>query len=505
MKVNGRIQLYPVLRLVVFLVVGIIAGKELYGIISEWSWYIALIVSFVSAICLKKNAVVQTVAIFVTFVFLGGCLTSMELSKINVELPKDEIAFEAVVISSPVVSGKVVRCDMLVSSMERPMKVKASFYRNAMAEGIAPGSGIVARAKLRKPKNFGSGKFDYAQYLLDHGFSATVFLYVDDWYSKAVSLNNLSYIERTKIKALKFRNTLLGHLRRLGFDGQGYAILAAMTLGDRISMSDRMTEEYSVSGALHVLSLSGLHLSIIYAMLTILFFGRSRSVVAQVMIICAIWIYVFIAGLPVSALRSAVMLTIYSFVSILRRDRMSLNVLAVAAVVVLVANPLNLYDIGFQMSFLSVMFILVFYEPVYHIMPESFKKILILKWIWQMTSVSFAAQLGVAPLVALYFGRFACYFLLTNFVVIPVSTAILYGTVAIFLSGYLPWFQAWLCRVLTEVVDFMNACVSFVASLPGASIEGINISAVQTLLIYVIIFSVYFIIKYLRKMVWIVP
>lgn len=90
MKVNGRIQLYPVLRLVVFLVVGIIAGKELYGIISEWSWYIALIVSFVSAICLKKNAVVQTVAIFVTFVFLGGCLTSMELSKINVELPKDE-------------------------------------------------------------------------------------------------------------------------------------------------------------------------------------------------------------------------------------------------------------------------------------------------------------------------------------------------------------------------------------------------------------------------------
>lgn len=127
MKVNGRIQLYPVLRLVVFLVAGIIAGKELYGIISEWSWYIALIVSFVSSICLKKNAVVQTVAIFVTFVFLGGCLTSMELSKINVELPKDEITFEAVVISSPVVSGKVVRCDMLVSSMERPMKVKASF------------------------------------------------------------------------------------------------------------------------------------------------------------------------------------------------------------------------------------------------------------------------------------------------------------------------------------------------------------------------------------------
>lgn len=504
MKVNGRIQLYPVLRLAVFLVVGIIAGKALYGVVSAWIWYAALVVSLAVAVIIRRHSIAQTVLLFVIFIFLGGCLTAMKLSRVNVDLPDGDVVFEAVVVSSPVVTGKVVRCDMLISSMQRPMKVKASFYRDARADAIKPGCGIVAQAKFEKPRNFGRSNFDYAQYLLEHGFSATVFVYKDDWYSKAVSLKNLSYVERTMIVALKFRDTLLERLRTLGVDGQGYAVLAAMTLGERVSMSDKMTDEYSVSGAMHVLSLSGLHLGIIYAMLTMMFLWRRRSVLAQVLIVCAIWIYVFIAGLPVSAVRSAVMITVYSFVGLLNRDRMSLNVLAVAAVSMLIANPLNLYDIGFQMSFLSVMFILIFNRPAYNIMPERVRHICVLRWLWQMITVSFAAQLGVAPLVALYFGRFSCYFLLTNFVVIPVSTAILYGTVAVFITDWWPWLQACLCTALVEIVDFMNSSVSFVASLPGASIEGININAAQTLIIYVIIFSVYYLIKYLRRIVWIV-
>lgn len=133
-----------------------------------------------------------------------------------------------------------------------------------------------------------------------------------------------------------------------------------MTLGERVSMSDDMTDDYSASGALHILSLSGMHLGIIYAMLLLLFFKRRSSVIVQVIIVTAVWTYVFIAGLPVSAVRSAVMLSVCSFVNLLNRDKISLNVLAVAAFSVLVVNPLNLYDVGFQMSFMSVMFIIVF-------------------------------------------------------------------------------------------------------------------------------------------------
>ena len=106
-------------------------------------------------------------------------------------------------------------------------------------------------------------------------------------------------------------------------------------------MSKAMTDDYSVSGALHVLSLSGLHLGIIYSMLLLLFFRRRQSVIVQVLIVCAVWTYVFIAGLPASAVRSAVMLTVNSLVCLLNRDNISLNVLSVAAWSVLIAHPLD--------------------------------------------------------------------------------------------------------------------------------------------------------------------
>ena len=502
MKVNGRMQLYPMLRVTVFLVAGIVLGTWLREHVSASMWYAALLVSLVLSLIAKGRAVLQTVMLFAACVCLGGGLVVHELSVVDVALPEGETDFKAVVVSTPVVAGKVVRCDMLITDRPRPIKVRASFYRDGKTEALRPGVGIKGRTQLEKPASFAGSTFDYGRYLLFHGYSATAFMYVDDWQGCRVSLESLSSIERTKIVALRLREKLLDVFRQSGVDGQVYAVLAAMTLGERVSMSEEMTDDYSVSGALHVLSLSGLHLGIIYAMLMLMFFRRRNSVVVQSVIVLAVWTYVFIAGLPVSAVRSAVMLTVYSFVSLLNRDKISLNVLSVAAFAVLVANPLNLYDVGFQMSFVSVLFIILFYPVFYSIVPEKIRHIPILGYIWQMTAVSLAAQLGVAPLVAFYFGRFSCYFLLANFIAIPASTVILYGSVFVLLFAWLPWLQGVLCLIVVKTVEFMNASVSFVAALPGASIDGINVNIVQLVMVYVIIFAVYFILPYLR-MLWV--
>ena len=275
-----------------------------------------------------------------------------------------------------------------------------------------------------------------------------------------------------------------------------------MALGERVSMSKELTDDYSVSGALHVLSLSGMHLSIIYTMLLLLFLRRRRAVLAQVLIVCAIWSYVFVVGMPVSAVRSAIMLSIYSFVSLLNRDHVSLNALAVSAVVILVDNPLCIYDVGFQMSFVSVFFILVFYRPFYRLLPLMVRSVPIVNWIWQMSVVSLSAQLGVAPLVAFYFGRFSCYFLLSNFIVVPVSAIILYGVFLMMFTSWWTWGQDVLCQVLSAAVKLMNAGVSYVASLPGSSIDGIRVNVVQVLMFYVSVFSLYVLFVYMRKMLW---
>lgn len=500
MKVNGQIQLYPVLRIVLFFAIGIILGVELFGHISSKLWYVAFIISLVLAVVVKGYSIAQTVVLFMACLCLGGCLAERELSSVRVDAPDGEVCYEAVVVSSLEEAGKVMRCDLLVTNWPRPVKIRASIFKDTRAEQLKPGNGLRVRSKLEKPASFAGSTFDYGRYLLFHGYSFTTFLYVDDWSGDVVSLEKLSIVERSKIKALQLRGQLLDNFKKLGIDGQDYAVLAAMTLGERVSMSDDMTDDYSASGALHILSLSGMHLGIIYAMLLLLFFKRRSSVIVQVIIVTAVWAYIFIAGLPVSAVRSAVMLSVCSFVNLLNRDKISLNVLAVAAFSVLVVNPLNLYDVGFQMSFMSVMFIIVFYPVFYYAMPQRIRNIRVVNYIWQMTAVSLSAQLGVAPLVALYFGRFSCYFLLANFAVIPLSAVILYGVVFIMLFAWLPWLQGILSTIVVKAVELMNASVSFVASLPEASIDGISINPVQVLMLYILMFSVYFLLPYLRKL-----
>lgn len=502
MKTNGQIQLYPVLRLALFLIAGIVLGELLYGVLSFKAWFAATVVSLLLTLLAWKHCILQSVMIFITCMLFGGSLVSVELDKAYIPVPDKDMAYSAVVISQPVVSGKVIRCDLMIADVSHPVKVKASIYRDERADKLRVGDGIKAVSLLEKPSGYADSDFDYGRYLLYHGYVATTFIYIDEWSKAVVDLTRLSLIQRTRIAALVFRDRLLRRYTDMGFSGQAYAVLAAMTLGDKSSLSDRLKEDYSVSGASHILALSGLHLGIIYAILSLIFLRRRWQIASQVLILLAIWTYVFIVGMSASVVRSAVMITVYSFVSLLNRNKMSLNTLAVAAVVILIVNPLYLYDVGFQMSFAAVFFIILFYRPVLNLMPGCVMGIPVIRQIWQMMSVSFAAQIGVAPLIAFYFGRFSCYFLLTNIIVVPAATIILYGAVLMAALSFVPYLQTLLSALLLKVVVLLNSGVSFVAELPGASIDGITIGLLQLVLIYVAIFSFSVLVVYAKKMMW---
>lgn len=502
MKTNGQIQLYPVLRLALFLIAGIVLGELLYGVLSFKAWFAATVVSLLLTLLAWKHCILQSVMIFITCMLFGGSLVSVELDKAYMPVPDKDMAYSAVVISQPVVSGKVIRCDLMIADVSHPVKVKASIYRDERADKLRVGDGIKAVSLLEKPSGYADSDFDYGRYLLYHGYVATTFIYIDEWNKAVVDLTRLSLIQRTRIAALVFRDRLLRRYTDMGFSGQSYAVLAAMTLGDKSSLSDRLKEDYSVSGASHILALSGLHLGIIYAILSLIFLRRRWQIASQVLILLAIWTYVFIVGMSASVVRSAVMITVYSFVSLLNRNKMSLNTLAVAAVVILIVNPLYLYDVGFQMSFAAVFFIILFYRPVLNLMPGCVMGIPVIRQIWQMMSVSLAAQIGVAPLIAFYFGRFSCYFLLTNIIVVPAATIILYGAVLMAALSFVPYLQTLLSALLLKVVVLLNSGVSFVAELPGASIDGIAIGLLQLVLIYVAIFSFSVLVVYAKKMMW---
>ena len=303
---------------------------------------------------------------------------------------------------------------------------------------------------------------------------------------------SVSRIDRSKQFFLNQRSKLLERFADGGVDGDAYAVVAARSLGDKSALTRDLKDTYSVSGASHVLALSGLHLGIIYMLFSVLLPRRRWPALSQLLIILFIWAFVFLVGMSVSVVRSAIMLTVYGLLSIGNRDKMSINALAFTAIVMLMWNPAWLFDVGFQMSFLAVFAILLFvplFEDVF-----SAEYLMAHRWIkriWGLVVVSCSAQLGVAPLIAFYFGRFSTYFLLTNFIVIPAAMAILWLSLVVLLFPSLAY-------ILLYIVQCLNAILSRITAIPGASIDNLHPSVLQVMLIYVLIFCSYLLIERIK-------
>ena len=304
----------------------------------------------------------------------------------------------------------------------------------------------------------------------------------------------VSKLERSRNYFLSQRARLLDRLSENGVDGNVYAVVAAMTLGDKSQLTKELRETYTVTGAAHVLALSGLHLSIIYTLLSLFFCRQRWQIVSQVLIVISIWLFVFLVGMSSSVVRSAVMLTVYALLSLGDRNRMSVNTLAFTAIIMLMVHPLSLFDIGFQLSFLAVLSILIWYPVFEGVIPQSFlMSHRLVRWLWSLLAVSCAAQLGTAPLIAYYFGRFSSLFLITNLVVLPFAPLIIYLTLAVL-------FIPSLAYILVYIVSALNGVLTFLASIPWVSIEALHPSILQIMMIYVIIAATYLLIDRLPGM-----
>ena len=305
----------------------------------------------------------------------------------------------------------------------------------------------------------------------------------------------ISRIDRSKAYFMQQREKLLARFSENGIDGDAYAVVAAMSLGDKSALTRDLKDTYSVSGASHVLALSGLHLGIIYMLFSLFLPRRRWPALSQLVIILFIWAFVFLVGMSVSVVRSAMMLTVYGLLSIGNRDKMSINALAFTAIVMLMWNPSWLFDVGFRMSFMAVLAILLFvplFEDVFS--AEYLMEHRWIKRIWGLVTVSCSAQLGVAPLIAFYFGRFSTYFLLTNFIVIPAAMIILWLSIVVLVFPSLAY-------ILLYIVELLNVALSRIAAIPGASIDGLHPSVLQVVLVYILIFCSYLLIERIKPIV----
>lgn len=170
-----------------------------------------------------------------------------------------------------------------------------------------------------------------------------------------MTYQSLSPIDRTILASRSFRQQLEQQLHTYHIDGQDFAVISAMAMGDKGSLDRETKESFSISGTSHILAVSGLHIGIIFQLFVILLGGKRRSRPTIALSLVAVWAYVVFIGFPPSAVRSASMLSIYSFCLLSLRPDLSLNTLALAYVIMLFLNPFHLFDISFQMSFLAVL------------------------------------------------------------------------------------------------------------------------------------------------------
>ena len=324
-------------------------------------------------------------------------------------------------------------------------KLKCYLYKDQRSKALKIGDGLQIQSRIE-----------------NQGFDVRTFVPSWKWKKVQVSLKHLSRLDRTKLYFLKLRSRLLSRIKtEWKDDGDAFSVVAAMALGDKKGLTKELKETYSVTGASHVLALSGLHLGIIYTLLSLLI-GRRRQMVAQIVMITGIWLFVFLVGMSTSVVRAAVMLTLYAVLSLGHREKMSVNTLAFTAIVMLMMNPMALFDIGFQMSYMAVFSILLFMPLFERVFSEEYlMSHKVVKWIGSAVAVSLAAQIGTAPLTAYYFGRFSTCFLLTNLIVMPAAVVILHLTLVVLLLPSLAY-------LLLYIVSKLNAVLSFIASIPGS-------------------------------------
>lgn len=478
----------PLFRLLLPFMVGIWMGEigADYLMGYEWGLYVAAIgiIIFLFIVEFKKHAsflggVLFLALLNVVAALLGCAMLLSTRSTLVIEWPDEERSYRAEVVEPVSHQGKVAQVVVKLHGDDYGgQKVRLALVDN-QTQSIFPGDVLLFNAKISSPKNYGNPEeFDYAQWLRRRGISGMAYCGGDKW-----GIHTCNEGRSLAQRMLRFRDEMVAKYSDY-FEGSSFAVLSALTLGDKRQLDTSTRNLFSEGGVSHVLALSGLHLGILFSIYQFLILGvcrrRNTYLFLSLLGVVGLWAFVLLAGSPVSLIRAAVMFTIMQLCSCLRRDSMSTNNLALAAFILLFINPPTLFDVGFQLSCISVLFILLLmpHLPV----PKWVASYRWLLALYKLLAVSLCAQLGTAPLVAYYFHTFPMYGLLANVFVVPMVYVILVGAILFFLLPFGREVIAALLNFSLEVIETVLECIS---AFPGA-VWNLFPDGVEVILYYVV-------------------
>ncbi len=364
------------------------------------------------------------------------------------------------------------------------------FQNDSNAMRLNPGDQIVFKGIIKPivpPLN--PGQFDFKHWSAIHRVYHQSNIKASDWkWINPQSKFNL------KSLSVNLRNRFLNTYKNAGLTGQEFAVLSALVLGFDDDIDTETMKAFSASGTLHVLSVSGMHVGIIFAalsaILTFLHRNRFMRIIRLLILLLALWFYALLTGLSPSVIRAGMMFSFIIIGKSLNRSSNIYNSLSLAALCIFILfDPLLLLEVGLQLSFLAVAGIAFLYPRIYKLFIFEIK---LFDMIWALISVSIAAQAATFALSIYYFHQFPNYFIPANLLIIPLSTiGIFSGILLLFLNPF-PFLCIKAGWLINQVIYLLNVSAEFIEDLPGSVWKGISISIFSLIVIYIILFAIVF-------------
>ncbi len=402
-----------------------------------------------------------------------------------------------VVDSKPSFKSRTIQIDLAlqqIGSGEKELNnctgsIFLSLRNDTINQSIRYGDLILLRARPRQVKaNPNPETFDFSKYLANRNIHYQAFANGEDWTRLAEGYGN-----PVLTIAFKIQDHLSAILEKYIPQENELAVATALILGNKEKLSSELRSAYAETGAMHVLAVSGLHVGLIWGILSFLFsFIRWRhsawSLIRTLLTLAGLWSFALVTGASPSVLRAATMFSFLIIGSALQRNPNVYNTLAASAFCLLLFNPMLIVEVGFQLSYLAVIGIVYFYRKIYG---SWYIENYLGDQIWKLSAVAIAAQLSTLPLTMFYFHQFPIYFLLSGLIVVPFAFLILSLGIVLFIAELIiPFLSYWIAKLLFGILWLMNAMINLIQQLPDGFFKAIWIEEWGMILLFVVLFNI---------------
>ena len=365
-------------------------------------------------------------------------------------------------------------------------KIILNIQKDSLHHVLEIGNYVLIKGNLtkNKPPN-NPNQFDYSKYLENKQIYAQLYADVDEIKVGSKIEKSIWYYSS------QLRTRIIRNLEKNNFNKTELNVATALIMGQQQDISPEIIKDYQYAGAVHILSVSGLHIGFILVFVTFILKPipntKRGSFLKLLIILVSLFIFGIIAGLAPSVVRSV---TMFSFVAIGNHLRRSVNIyhtLLVSVLLILLFEPSFLFDVGFQLSYTALFFI-IWLQPLLSSIWQPKHKVS--KYIWDILTVSFAAQIGTLPLSIYYFHQFPGLFFVTNLIIIPLLSIIMILGVLVMLLAAFNVIPAFLSQLLEWSIYYLNKIINAIASFEEFIIQDIPLHFHLLLSGYLLLFAV---------------